>query len=147
MCYQGSYLGEESFKDELLAMVDKARAKFRKQGHCAGGAVAAHHRREAERIIRVMAARLDLPSGTAELAKLGKGHPLNRFEHRSGLLRADHVHPGSSLTGHLHAASATRRGQRNQTSARHRRADVRLHLASRSIRVRGLRLASGAQPC
>lgn len=39
-----------------------------------GGAVTAHHQREAERIIRVMAARLDLPIGTAELAKLRKGH-------------------------------------------------------------------------
>lgn len=47
-------------KDELLAMVDKARVKVRKPGHHAGGAVAAHHQREAERIIRVMAARLDL---------------------------------------------------------------------------------------
>ncbi|MEI6178565.1 MAG: hypothetical protein WCS43_16865, partial [Verrucomicrobiota bacterium] len=57
------------------AMVDKARAKIRKQGHHAGGAVAAHHQREAERIIRVMAERLNLPSGSAELAKLRKGHP------------------------------------------------------------------------
>ena len=55
-------------------MVGKARAKIRKQGHHAGGAVAAHHEREAERIIRVMAARLYLPSGSAELAKLRKGH-------------------------------------------------------------------------
>ena len=64
-----------SIKDKLVAMVDKARAKMRKQGHHAGGAVAAHHEREAERIIRVMAARLDLPSRSAELAKLRKGHP------------------------------------------------------------------------
>ena len=63
------------FKDKLLAMVDKARAKIRKPGQHSGGAVAARHQREAERIIRVMAARLALPVGTAELAKLHKGHP------------------------------------------------------------------------
>ena len=53
--YPGAvYLGEKGFKGKLLAMVDKARAKIRKQGHHAGGAVAAHHQMEAERIIRVI---------------------------------------------------------------------------------------------
>ena len=72
---KGWYLGEEGFKDKLLAMVDKARAKIRKPGHHAGGAMAAHHQQEAERIIRLMGARLALPPRTTELAKLRKGHP------------------------------------------------------------------------
>jgi len=72
---KGWYLGEEGFKDKLLAMVDKARARIRKPGNHAGGAVVAHRQQEAEQIIRVMAARLGLPGGTAELAKLRKGHP------------------------------------------------------------------------
>ena len=71
---KGWYLGEEGFKDKLLAMVDKARAKIRKPGNHSGGAMVAHRQQEAEQILRVMAARLGLPGGTAELAKLRKGH-------------------------------------------------------------------------
>ena len=71
----GWYLGEESFRDKLLGLVDQARAKIRKRGHHSGGAVAAHHAQEAERILRVLAAGLGLPSGTGVLAELRKGHP------------------------------------------------------------------------
>jgi len=38
-------LQSSAFKDKLLAMVDKARAKICKQDHHAGGAVTAHHGR------------------------------------------------------------------------------------------------------
>ena len=72
---KGWYLGEESFKDKLLGMVDKARAKIRRNGHHSGGAVAAHNKQEAERIIRLTAGRLGLPLAVADLAKLRKGDP------------------------------------------------------------------------
>lgn len=71
----GWYLGEESFKNKLLGMVDKAKANIRKRGHHSGGAITAHNELEAERIVQVMTTHLGLPSEISELAKLKKGHP------------------------------------------------------------------------
>ena len=72
---KGWYLGEDSFKDKLLGMVDKARAKIRRKGLHSGGAVAAHNQQEAERIIRLTAGCLGLPAAVADLARLRKGDP------------------------------------------------------------------------
>ena len=71
----GWYLGEESFKDKLLGLMDKAGAKILKRGSVAGAAVCAHDEKEAERIIRVVGADLGLPQSVEELRRLRKGDP------------------------------------------------------------------------
>jgi hypothetical protein len=71
----GWYLGEEGFKDKLLELIDKAGAKIRKRGSVAGAAVRAHDESEAERIIRIVGAELELPGSAAELELLRKGDP------------------------------------------------------------------------
>ena len=57
----GWYLGEEGFKDKLLGLMDKAGAKIRDRGNLAGAAVRAHDEKEAERIIRIVGAEMELP--------------------------------------------------------------------------------------
>lgn len=71
----GWYLGKESFRDKLLGLMDKAMTTKsgapKKESH-AGGAVRAHNESEAERILGVVGARLDLPLLREELALLKK---------------------------------------------------------------------------
>ena len=71
----GWYLGEQGFKDKLLGLIDKAGAKIRKRGSVAGAAVRAHGESEAERIIRIVGAEMELPESVAELELLRKGNP------------------------------------------------------------------------
>ena len=61
---RGWYLGEESFKDKLLGLMDKAHAKIRKPGNHAGGAVRAHNEQEAERIIATVGAARGMSPGS-----------------------------------------------------------------------------------
>ena len=51
-------LGEGSFKDKLLGLIDKAGARPRKKGDATGAAVRAHGESEAERIIGLVGAAL-----------------------------------------------------------------------------------------
>ena len=69
----GWYLGEASFKDKLLGLMDKAGGKLRKRGSVAGAAVRAHGESEAERIIRSVGTELGLPESAEELGLLRKG--------------------------------------------------------------------------
>jgi len=65
---RGWYLGDESFRDRLLALVNKGSKALRKSGSHSGKAVAAHGEREAERLVTV---------GLRELALCDeKGNPL-----------------------------------------------------------------------
>ena len=64
---RGWYLGEESFKDRLLGLLDGAQAKILKPGNHAGGAVRAHNEREAERIITAVGAHLGMPTTLVHL--------------------------------------------------------------------------------
>ena len=72
---RGWYLGEEGFKDKLLGMLEKARAKIRKRGNHSGGAVAAHNEAAAERIVCWLGGRTGMPVAIAELALLKKNDP------------------------------------------------------------------------
>jgi len=72
---RGWYLGEESFKDKLLNLMDQAGARIRKKGSAAGAAVRAYDEREAQRIIRVVGGALGLPQSAGELRLLRKGDP------------------------------------------------------------------------
>jgi REP element-mobilizing transposase RayT len=70
---RGWYLGEETFRDRLLDLVDKAKgvkARKRSRSECVRQD---HGEKEAERLIRQCAPHLGLPTGTAELAHLRKG--------------------------------------------------------------------------
>jgi putative transposase len=72
----GWYLGKESFRDKLLSLMDKAMTAkpggtHKKASH-AGGAVRAHNENEAERILGVVGAALDLPLLREELSLLKK---------------------------------------------------------------------------
>ena len=55
--------------------MDKARAKIRDRGSLAGAALRAHDENEAERIIRIVGAEMELPESAAELELLRKGDP------------------------------------------------------------------------
>ena len=71
----GWYLGKEGLIDKLLGLVDKAGAKVRNRGSLAGAAVRAHCENGAERIIRIVGAKLELPVSAAELELLRRGYP------------------------------------------------------------------------
>ena len=72
---RGWYLGEESFKDKLLDIVEKAGGLLGKKGSLAGDAVRAHHESEAERIIVLLGNELGLPKSFARLRLLKKSDP------------------------------------------------------------------------
>lgn len=57
----GWCLGQESFKDKLFELIDKAEAKIRKRGSVVGAAMRAHGESEGERIIRVIGADSGYP--------------------------------------------------------------------------------------
>ena len=69
----GWYLGEQGFKDKILGLIGKAGAKIRDRGNLAGAALRAHDENEAERIIRIVGAVMELPGSGAELELLRKG--------------------------------------------------------------------------
>ena len=69
------YLGEQGFKDKLLGLMDKAGARIRDRGNLARAALRAHDEKEAERIIRIVGAVMELPGSAAELELLRKGDP------------------------------------------------------------------------
>ncbi len=71
---RGWYLGEESFKDKLLAMMDRAKAREGdRQRKAKTGVASAHGEAEARRLIREVGGILELPTGKRELEKLRKG--------------------------------------------------------------------------
>jgi putative transposase len=69
---RGWYLGEESFRDKLLGLMDKARAKVGKKDSLSGGAVRAHNEAEAERIIGVVGKALGISISREDLMLLRK---------------------------------------------------------------------------
>ncbi len=58
---RGWYLGDESFKDKLLGMLEKAGVALRGNPSHGGEAVKAHHLSEAERIVEILSGELGLP--------------------------------------------------------------------------------------
>lgn len=72
---RGWYLGEETFRDRLLALVDKAKRIKPRRRRAAGGPAKDHGEMDAERLVREAGPRLGLPDGIAELAGLRKGDP------------------------------------------------------------------------
>lgn len=70
---RGWYLGKETFRDQLLGLMDKAKSVGRKKDSHSGAAVLAHHESEAERIVVVVGAALSLPTEREELRLLKKG--------------------------------------------------------------------------
>ena len=70
---RGWYLGEETFRDRLLDLVDKVKGvKARK--HSKSECVRKDHgEKDAERLVQACATDLGLPTGVAELARLRKG--------------------------------------------------------------------------
>ena len=68
---RGWYLGEESFKDKLLAMVDRARRGERPR-KAKTGVANAHGESEAERLIKEIGKALELPTEKRELERLRK---------------------------------------------------------------------------
>ena len=70
---RGWYLGEESFKDKLLGLMDKAQAKIRKPGNHAGGAIREHNEKEAGRIIAAVGRELGMPTELPDLMRMRKG--------------------------------------------------------------------------
>ena len=71
----GWYLGEGSFKDKLLGVIDKAGARLRKKGNATGAAVRGHGEIEAEWITGLVGATLEMPRSMEELGALRKGNP------------------------------------------------------------------------
>ena len=71
----GWYLGEQGFNDKLLLLLDKVGAKIKKRVSVAGAVVRSHDEKEAERIIRIVGAKMKLPGSAAELELLRKSNP------------------------------------------------------------------------
>jgi hypothetical protein len=70
---RGWYLGEDSFRDRLLDLVDKAkgvRARKRRTSECVGRD---YGKLDAERLIETCGPRLGLPTDSEGLAELRKG--------------------------------------------------------------------------
>ena len=70
---RGWYLGEETFRDRLLDLVDKAKGVKPRQRRKAAGLEKDHGEKDAERIVRELGPQLGLPAGVRELAELRKG--------------------------------------------------------------------------
>jgi len=69
---KGWYLGEESFKDKLLAMMDRVR-DGKDPRNVTGGATKEHGEGEAKRLVREVGKVLELPTRRSGLEKLRKG--------------------------------------------------------------------------
>ena len=72
---RGWYLGEETFRDRLLDLVEKAKGVKPRQRRKAGGPERDHGEKDAARIVRQLAPHLGLPLTSGELAELPKGDP------------------------------------------------------------------------
>lgn len=70
---RGWYLGQESFRDKLLGVMDKAKLGFRKKDSHTGGAVRAYNESEAERIVGAVGTALGLSMKREDLMLLKKG--------------------------------------------------------------------------
>lgn len=70
---RGWYLGDESFKNKLLELIDKAGKKLRGKRSHSGSAVRAHDQREAERIVMILSEALGLPANREALKQMKKG--------------------------------------------------------------------------
>ena len=70
---RGWYLGEESFRDRLLDLVDQAKGVKKGKRRKSEGADRDHGQRDAERIIEACGPVLELPEAAADLAQLRKG--------------------------------------------------------------------------
>ena len=70
---RGWFLGQESFRDKLLGLMDKGKSVIRKKDSHTGGAVRAYNENEAERIVRVVGAALGLSTIREDLLLLKKG--------------------------------------------------------------------------
>ena len=70
---RGWYLGDESFRDRLLALVEKGSKALRKRGSHSGTAVAAHGEREAERLLAAGLQMLELCDEKGKLLPARKG--------------------------------------------------------------------------
>jgi hypothetical protein len=79
---QGWFLGEDTFRDRLLALVDRAGGVKPRARRIAAGVLHDHGEREAERLVVAGAAILGLPATLAQLASISKG------DERSALLAA-----------------------------------------------------------
>ena len=69
--------------------MDKAGAKIRDRGNLDGAAVRAHGESEAERIIRIVGAEMELPESVAELELLRKGNPRKVMRRTQGSWQAE----------------------------------------------------------
>jgi REP element-mobilizing transposase RayT len=72
---RGWYLGDESFRDRLLALVEKGGKALRKKGSHSGKAVVAHGEREAERLVAAGLRALELCDAKGKLLPARKGDP------------------------------------------------------------------------
>ncbi len=70
---RGWYLGEETFRDRLLDLVDKAKGAKPRQRRKAKGLEKDHSEKEVERLVRELGPKLGLPVGMGALAELRKG--------------------------------------------------------------------------
>lgn len=70
---RGWYLGEDTFRDQLLALVDKAKGIKPRERKSADGFEKDYGERDAEQIIQQYAVKLGLPSEAKELVRLRKG--------------------------------------------------------------------------
>jgi putative transposase len=70
---RGWYLGGETFRDRLLALVDKAKGIKPRERRKADGLEKDYGERDAGRLIAEYGPKLGLPSGAAELGRLRKG--------------------------------------------------------------------------
>jgi REP element-mobilizing transposase RayT len=103
---RGWYLGEATFRDRLLALVDKAKGVKPRQRRKADGLEKDHGEVDAERLIGLFGPKLGLPVAAVELAELRKGDErkaiLATFLRRRTAVSADWIakrlrmgHPGS----------------------------------------------------
>jgi putative transposase len=71
---RGWYLGEESFRDRLLALLESAGRKKRQRGNAGDGLMARDQGvRDAERLVVEASRLLELPTAPDELTRLKKG--------------------------------------------------------------------------
>jgi len=70
---RGWYLGEDSFRDRLLALVDKEKGIKTRESRKAAGLEKDYGERDAEQMIQKCGAELGLPTQARELGSLRKG--------------------------------------------------------------------------
>jgi putative transposase len=122
---RGWYLGDESFRDRLLALVAKGAKAVRKKGSHSGKAVAAHGEREAERLVADGLRVLELGDERGMLLPARKGDP--RKVALATLVRQRTAMGNEWLAnrlemGHPHAVSRLiRQGADNGVVAKHLR--------------------------